>query len=62
MMKVVCPLGACKEGELCPHAMQVALVTDYVGAQMGSGRAIALADVIAAHEATRVAISGGPQI
>ena len=31
-LRVPCPLGKCGEGSLCPHAVQVALVTDPWGA------------------------------
>ena len=31
-LRVPCPLGKCGEGSLCPHAVQVALVTDAWGA------------------------------
>ena len=31
-LRVICPLGKCGEGSLCPHAVQVALATDPWGA------------------------------
>ena len=57
-MEVECPLGECATGEMCPHAVQMALATDRMGARKECEAAIASGDVIAAQNAASEALRG----
>ena len=57
-MEIQCPLGSCAAGEMCPHAVQMALATDRIGARKGNEAAIASGDVIAAQNAASEALRG----
>ena len=57
-MQVECPLSKCEEGEMCPHAAQMALATDRMGARKECEAAIASGDVIAAQNAASEALRG----
>ena len=57
-LETPCPYGLCRQGRLCPHAVQVALATDrsrVLGRRQG---AIASMNVIAAWDATSWALAG----
>ena len=57
-MEVECPLGKCAKGEMCPHAVQMALATDRMGARKECEAAFASRDVIAAQNAASEALRG----
>ena len=48
----------CPTGEMCPHAVQMALATDRTGARKGSEGPIGSRDVIAAQNAASEALKG----
>ena len=55
---VVCPFGVCLGDQWCPHAVQVALATDRVGAQGRDGGGTMSQNVIASWEAVAKAVEG----
>ena len=57
-MEVECPLRKCEKGEMCPHAVQMALATDRMGARKECEVGIASGDVIAAQNAASEALRG----
>ena len=59
-MEVECPLVECATGEMCPHAVQMALATDRMGARKECEAAIASGDVIAAQNAASEVLRGFP--
>ena len=52
------PYGVCRQGELCPHVVQVALATDRSRVLERSEGAIASMDVIAAQDTASRALAG----
>ena len=57
-MEAPCPYGVCQRGRLCPHAVQVALVTDRLRMPRTSEETIVSTDVIAAQDAANRALAG----
>ena len=57
-LEVPCPLRKCATGEMCPHAVPMALATDRTGARKGNEGAITSRDVIATQNAASEALRG----
>ena len=57
-LEASCPYGMCRQGRLCPHAVQMALATDCSRVPERNEGAIVSMDVITAQDAASRALAG----